>query len=140
MHVQDGTDIDAPIDRVWAVYTDVEHWPDWTESVRTVELLTPGPLRVGSEVRIDQPKLKPTTWTVTELTEGSSWTWVGKSPGLVIVATHELRATGPQATRVDQSIDQHGPLAIVGRIYRKLTIQYLAMEAVGLKARSEAKA
>jgi uncharacterized membrane protein len=138
MLFQDGIDIDAPIDRVWAVYTDVERWPEWTQSVRSATRLTDGPFAIDAKVRIDQPKLAPMTWTVTELVDGTSWTWVAKSFLLGVVGRHELRATGPATTRVDQSIDMRGPLSgIVGRLARSTTNRYLAMEAAGLKARVE---
>lgn len=128
--------IDAPIEVVWAVFTDVEQWPTWTRSVTSVELLD-GPMRVGASARISQPRLPRVVWTVTELEPGRSWTWEARSPGAHTVATHRLTTDGT-ITVAEQSIVQSGALGrIVGRLYRGLTVRYLAMEADGLKQRSE---
>jgi uncharacterized membrane protein len=40
--------IDAPIERVWDEVVDVERQPRWMHDLRSVRVLTPGPLRVGS--------------------------------------------------------------------------------------------
>ena len=39
--------IDAPSDLVWDVFTDVEHWPDWTASVTRLRGLDDVQLAVG---------------------------------------------------------------------------------------------
>jgi ribosome-associated toxin RatA of RatAB toxin-antitoxin module len=33
-----GTDIDAPLDRVWAIVADVEAWPEWQATLSAVEV------------------------------------------------------------------------------------------------------
>lgn len=136
MIVNDGIEIAAPPSLVWDVFSDVEKWPAWTASITSVELLD-GELRVGARARIRQPKLPTTVWTVTELTPGASWTWEAKSPGARTVARHVVAPSGP-ITRVDQSIEQTGPLGrLFGRLYARLTRRYVAMEAAGLKSRCE---
>jgi uncharacterized membrane protein len=75
-------DIDAPAERVWAVISNVERWPLWTPSVRSIRRLDPGPRRVGARHRIKQPRLPTTTWTVTELIEGESFAWTATGPGI----------------------------------------------------------
>ena len=48
--------IDAPIQRVWEVVADIEGQPRWMHEMKSVRLLTPGPVGVGTvgeaEVRI----------------------------------------------------------------------------------------
>jgi uncharacterized membrane protein len=133
MQMTDAVDIDAPAGVVWERYTDVERWPDWTASIRSVERLDEGPLRVGTRVRISQPRLPTVVWEVTELTEGRSWTWTARSPGAVTHASHRVEDQG-DGTHVEQAIEQTGPLgALVGLLYRRLTRRYLALEGEGLK-------
>jgi|RhiMethySRZTD1v2_1073278.scaffolds.fasta_scaffold07242_4 uncharacterized membrane protein len=141
MHTEDSIEIHAPVDVVWQVYADVERWPSWTPSMRSVELVGGGGLAVGAQARIDQPRLPRVTWTVTELTPGRSWTWEARGPGNRTVAHHELTPVDSAATRVATSIDQNGPVgALFGRLYAGLTRRYLRMEAERLKATCEAPA
>ncbi len=48
--------IDAPIAEVWAAIADLERQPVWMHEMKTVHVVTPGPLRVGTrgeaEVRV----------------------------------------------------------------------------------------
>ena len=77
-------------------------------------------------------------WEVTELVPASSWTWVQRSPGAVTVARHRVVRTAEGTTVVDQELDQRGPVGTaVAVLVRRMTKRYLAMEALGLKARSE---
>jgi len=138
----DSIDIDAPPDIVWNVWRDVERWPEWTASIAKVELLDPGPLRVGLRARIRQPKLPVAVWRVTSVNEpGTSddigFTWVSTSPGSRVTGDHRIGVNG-NGSRVVLSVDFEGPLAvIVAFLTRRLSQQYLRMEATGLKKRSE---
>ena len=40
--------IDAPIDRVWAVLSDIERQPEWMHDMKSVRLLTPPPHGAGT--------------------------------------------------------------------------------------------
>jgi uncharacterized membrane protein len=130
--------VDAPPERVWEVWSDIERWPAWTASVTAVERLDgPGPLRVGSRVRIRQPRLPVAVWTVTELVEGQRLAWTSSAPGVRTVATHvvEREGTGSRATA---RIEQGGLLSGVVRLLMGgLVERYLVLESAGLKARSE---
>ncbi len=141
MITNDSIDIDAPADLVWAVYTDVERWPTWTASVRKASVVGGGDLAPGTEVDISQPRFPKLRWKVTDLDPGRGWSWTSTSPGARTVARHRVVALSPTSTRVEQSIDQGGPLGtLVGKLSRGITRRYLAMEAAGLKAASEARA
>ncbi|MGV0791429.1 SRPBCC family protein [Mycolicibacterium sp. XJ1819] len=131
-------DIDAPAAVVWDVFSDVERWPDWTASVtRLVALDGPG-LAVGKRFEITQPRMPTLVWEVTDVSPGVSWTWVQRSPGGLTAARHEVIACAAGRTRVQQQIDQRGPVGLaVGVLMRRMTKRYLDLEAAGLKARSE---
>ena len=146
MNVELAHSIDAPAGHVWAVYVDVRRWPEWTPSVRDVDVVEPdqldgddaAPLPVGTMVRIAQPRMPELTWVVTELTPGRSWTWRSASSGVATTATHEIEPIGATACRVRQLVVHRGPLAwVIGPLTRRRTRRYLEQEGAGLRRRAE---
>jgi uncharacterized membrane protein len=138
MITEDGVEIDAPPQLVWDVFTDVEHWPDWTASVTSLVGLEAATLAVGRRFAIKQPGMSKLVWKVTEIEPGRSWTWVQSSPGVRVTARHDVIAQPGGRTLVRQRLDQRGVLgALVGRLMVKKTKRFLELEAQGLKARSE---
>ncbi|WP_082097319.1 SRPBCC family protein [Demequina silvatica] len=134
-------DIAAPPDRVWAVLSDVDHWPEWTPTVTSVIRSDDAPLHVGTHAKVAQPRLADADYAVTELDPGHSFTWVATHPGLATTARHEVDPLPDGGTHVTLSITQSGLLGpLMGRVYRGLTDRYLHNEANGLKARCEAAA
>ena len=128
--------IDAPVEVVWSVFTDVERWPTWASSFTSVELIN-GPMRLGAQARIRQPRLPTVVWEVTKWEPGRSWTWAASGPGARTEASHVLTPSG-SGTRAEQTIVSSGPLGrAIAFISRSLTQRYLAIEAAGLKQRSE---
>ena len=134
-------DVAASPDRVWEVLVDVERWPEWTDSVSSVRPLDAGPLAVGSRVEVSQPRIPTGTYTVTSLEPGSAFTWEQRQPGSTVSAHHECAPLPDGGTRVELRVVMSGAVGgVVGRLYRKLTEKYLAMEAAGLKFRAESVA
>jgi uncharacterized membrane protein len=84
--------IDATIEEVWALTVDVEGWPDTTPTMTRIERLDDGPLRVGSQARVVQPKQRPTVWTVTALEAPHTFEWATKVLGVTMVGSHHLVA------------------------------------------------
>ena len=133
-------EIAAPAERVWEVLTDVERWPEWTETVTSVQRLDEAPLRPGSRARIDQPKIPETEYVVTQLDPGRSFTWVATGPGVTTTARHAVEALPGGRSRVTLAVEQRGWLgSVMGRFYRRLTTRYLANEADGLRSRCEGR-
>lgn len=130
---RDEIQVPAPAQRVWAVLLDVERWPQWTPSMTAVQLLTPGPLAVGSQVRVQQPRLPAAQWTVDELVIGRSFAWTSSSAGTTSRANHTVVPTA-SGCRVQVSLAQTGPLAgLLAFGYGRLTRRYLRQELHGLR-------
>jgi len=130
-------DIAATPHRVWAVMADVTRWPEWTDSVTSVELVDATELRVGVRADIRQPKLPPARFTVTALEPNRGFTWQTGNALVRATARHEIEAT-PEGSRVTLAVHFGGLLGwLAGLPYRKLTRAYLDLEAEGLRAESE---
>lgn len=136
--------IEAPAARVWAVWTDVARWPEWTASVTSVEPMDPGPLQLGSRARIAQPGLPVAVWQVTAfepLASGAaSWTWVSRTPGSTVSGWHRVTADPSRpdgACVAAMGVVQEGVLGVpIGWLLRGKVRRYLGIEGAGLRARS----
>ena len=137
MHFENVVSIAASAETVWNVLTDLESWPEMTPSITSIERVDSGPLRVGSRVKIKQPSLPVTTWTVTEYVDGQRFVWEAKSPGARTTAVHAvLEAVGSTSLRLE--IDQAGLMGgVVGVLFGGMTRKYLGSEAEGVKQRAE---
>ncbi len=133
-------EIAAPPARVWALMKDVERWHEWTASITGIRLFDGGPLREGSRAEVRQPKLPPARWMVTELEEGTQFTWVSRAPGILVTARHGVEPSGA-GTRATLSIHYGGMFGpLLAAITRGINERYIGLEAEGLKRRAEAPA
>jgi hypothetical protein len=106
--------------------------------MRTAKWVGESGLAVGHAARIEQPKLRPATWTITALDVGRSFTWETKSPGFRITATHTISPVEAGGVTVTLSTNVSGLLApIIGALTAKIGRRYVATEAEGLKRRCE---
>jgi uncharacterized protein YndB with AHSA1/START domain len=131
------TDIDAPAARVWEVMSDVVHWHEWTRSIRSIKRMDNGPFVVGSRAIVRQPKFPPALWKVVAIEPGRSFTWANTAPGMRVVGHHAVEPRGA-GSRATLSLELQGLFGgLFGRLTKGITERYIAMEARGLKARSE---
>jgi uncharacterized membrane protein len=132
-------DIDAPPEKVFAVLCDVEHWPEWTATMTSVQRLDKGPLAVGSRAQVRQPRLRPAVWQVTEFEDNRNFTWTTRAPGLRMKAGHLVEPRG-SGSRVALTFEMSGLIApLMSRVYGNLIEQYVTTESQGLKRHSEAQ-
>ncbi len=81
--------IDAPIERIWEIQTDVANWPSWQPDVDGVQ--TDGPLAVGSVFHWQTAGLDITS-TVEEVDAPHRIVWGGPARGIVAVHVWTLSA------------------------------------------------
>jgi hypothetical protein len=141
MEFRDSITIAAPASVAGAVMTAVQEWPSWTASVSTVTRSGTGPLTVGETVVVKQPRLAPSTWTVTR-TDANGFEWTSSSsPGIRNVGGHWAVDNGDGTCTAELTLSFTGPLAFVARLfYSGLIRRYMRMEAEGLRATAEARA
>lgn len=132
-----STEIDAPPEAVWAVLSDVEHMPAWTPSMTSVQIVDgPNPPDIGSQVRIEQPRLPLAIWLVDEWDPPRHFAWITQSWGVRTQAEHLVEPAGDGRSRVTLAITQTGATAaLVGLFTMRLTRQYVDAELAGLKER-----
>jgi uncharacterized membrane protein len=139
MRFDHSTTVQAPPERVWEIFSDVERWPEWTPTVDSVERLDAGRIHLGARTRIRQPKLAVAVWEVTKFEDGQYFEWVSKVPGMRTTGGHRVIST-PEGTVATATIIQEGPLAwLFGRLYARLTKNYIATETEKLKEVSESR-
>jgi uncharacterized protein YndB with AHSA1/START domain len=130
--------IEAAPEEVWSILEDVERWPQWTPTMTSVRRLDDGPFRVGSKVRVRQPRLAEATWQVTGLEPGQDFTWESAGPGVRTRAGHRVTGRGNRASTLILSIHQHGPMAALLRPFiAGMTRRYVDLEAASLKRHCE---
>ena len=83
---------------------EVERWPEWTPSIRSIRRIEAGDLAPGKAVRIRQPGLLPAVWRVTELVPNERFTSSCSNLGLLSSADHRIERRGPGASRVTHSV------------------------------------
>ncbi|MGY0004531.1 SRPBCC family protein [Micromonospora sp. I033] len=138
MRFVESVEIAADADRVWAVQTDVERWPEWTPSVTAARRLEPGPLTLGATARLAQPRLRPAIWRVTEFDPPHLFVWESDSPGVRSRGEHRIVPLADGRVRAELVMAQTGPLAgLVGLLAGRTIRRYLRQEADGLRRRCE---
>jgi len=138
MNIEHTIRIAAPSEVVWQVTADVERWPDWTPTVKSVIRLGAEPLGPGSEVMIEQPGQPPAVWIVTVFEPGRRFAWRTSRRGLSMVGTHDLISEGDGTENVLR-LEASGWVAVLLSPILRLAIRRaLARENQGLRARCEA--
>jgi hypothetical protein len=84
-------DVRAPISVAWGLIADIPRWPEWRPTVLSISQILPGPLRVGTSYRVQQPGLPERDWTVTFFDDQRELTWETQAMGLRMVASHIVR-------------------------------------------------
>jgi carbon monoxide dehydrogenase subunit G len=52
MRFESSIDINAPVEKVWALIDRLEEWPQWMPSINKIERISEGPLTVGSQLLV----------------------------------------------------------------------------------------
>ena len=84
----------APPAQVYRLFIDVERWPELTQSMRSVRRLDDGPIRVGSEATVRQPRLPSARWRVTEMEPDRRFAWETSAGGVTTVGDHLVEPDG----------------------------------------------
>jgi uncharacterized membrane protein len=130
-------EIGATPEQVWAVWMDVERWPEWAPPMKKVEKQSAGDLKAGSRVKIDADGAPPATWEVTDLRPHEYFEWATSVRGVNVTAGH--RAVRDDAkTRVTLNVEYSGLISVLFRpLIMRTARKNVTAEAHGLRARCE---
>lgn len=136
-HLETEFDVNAPAGVVWQVVSDLANWPEWTDTVRSIDVLGDGSLAPGTKARLQLMGSPGGTWTVDEVSPGKSFTWSANLRGVTSVASHELIPHGDRTT-VRLTLDFSGLGAtLFWPMIKRNSLRNLAIESAGLAKRSE---
>ncbi|MBC8100767.1 MAG: SRPBCC family protein [Armatimonadetes bacterium] len=83
----------ASREAVWGIWRDVNHWHHWDTELVSAQL--DGAFKLGAKGKLSPKGSAPSTFTITELTEGSSFTFTVPIPlGHLAVAHYFVNAPG----------------------------------------------
>lgn len=138
MQIIHSIDIQAPVERVWELTSDLESWPALSpKTMRSVERLDDGELRPDSAARVKQPGQRPKVWTVTAVEPGRRFAWRSRVFGTEVTASHVLTPTDSGTTNT-LVLELSGPASpLVGRLFGGQMRKALAHENDGFKRAAE---
>ncbi|HZX08490.1 SRPBCC family protein [Kribbella sp.] len=90
-----STVIDAPLERVWQLHTDIDSWAEWNDDVDEAKL--DGPVEPGTSFRWKTHGLDITS-TIRELVPGARLVWGGPANGIDGVHVWTFESNGDQVT------------------------------------------
>lgn len=125
--------IQAPVDKVYRIVTDINHWPEWQSAVSEAELQ--GILAEGAEFvwKVNGLRIKSRIHTVNEKSELG---WTGKMLWIEAVHNWQFFEEGDTTrVRVEESLSGFG-----SRLMRKSLSKGMIKNVIELKVFSEKKA
>lgn len=127
----------APSDRVWQVWSDVDHWPEWNPDMKASHL--DGPLKLGQTGNIDTRSGGKHDVLVTQFEPGRSFELESTAlPGTKMAIRATITPSG-SGSRITQGFEPRGLLApIVGPMMGGAILKTFNSVLGGLKQRVEA--
>ncbi|MEU3918253.1 SRPBCC family protein [Streptomyces sp. NPDC029004] len=96
-----STEINAPLETVWGLHTDIASWPTWNTNIDEAELN--GPLMPGNSFSWRTHGLEITS-TVRELVPGERIVWGGPAAGITGIHVWTFEQNGDHVTvRTEES-------------------------------------
>jgi len=110
---ESSIDINAPVEKVWALIDKLEEWPQWMPSIKKIERVSKGPLTVGSQLSVTAKVSGLTVtllMTITEFVPERTVVMQGKALGTNLTRFYNLEPVNGK-TKVTIGGDVSGALA-----------------------------
>lgn len=137
-----SSELPAPVEAVWRVWTDLSSYGEWAPSFKWAAL--EGPFEVGSTVRLKLENGIRRRVKIVACAHDEVWSTEDRLPFATMRLDHELTATGAGTTCATMRHTINGPLAgLYTRLFRKqietslpATLRLLGERAAGFTASS----
>ncbi len=96
----------ASPEAVWALFRDVQGWPQWNAGIETIVL--EGPFSAGTSFMMKPPGQDAFRSVLTEVRENECFVDETRIGDLVIAVAHRIEPLSPSRTRISYSVDAHG--------------------------------
>ena len=138
MRIAHRTLIRADPARVWAVTAEVERWPDWTPTMRSVRGLDGPLLAPGRRFSLRQPLQPEAVWQVTAFEPGRAFAWAtGERRRLE--ASHRIEPAPGGCRSVVELRARGAALALAWPLLGPILRLAVAAEARALRRKCEAR-
>ena len=132
-------EIEAPPARVWRVLADVASWPEWTDSILSIEDISEE-FGHGGRAMVHARGMPKSLYTVTKWEPGKGFDWETKTRGSRAIARDWIVGAGEGRSIVTLTVHVPGVMAALAKpIIGRGIKANLATEATELKRRSEAE-
>jgi carbon monoxide dehydrogenase subunit G len=113
MRFESSININAPVEKVWALVDKLEEWPQWMPSIKKIERVSKEPLTVGSQLSVTAKVSRLTVrllMTITEFVPERNVVMQGKALGTNLTRCYTLEPVNGK-TKVTIGGDVSGALA-----------------------------
>ena len=112
-----SVEINSTPERTWALVNNVEEWPEWIPSLKKIEKVTEGPMRVGSQVLVVAKSLLTVNllMTITEFVAGRRVVMEGRVLGVKMTRYYEMEPVGQNKAKLTAGGEVSGLLAFLVR-------------------------
>ncbi|MBA7474939.1 hypothetical protein ES703_12351 [subsurface metagenome] len=117
MRFSSSVEINAPVEKVWALVDRLEEWPQWMPSIKKIERVSEGPLTVGSQLSVTAKVNRLTVnllMTITEFIPERSVVMQGRALGTNLTRFYFLEPVNGK-TKVTIGGEVSGLLAWLAR-------------------------
>lgn len=126
----------VPADRVWRVWSDIDHWPEWNPDMKASHL--EGALKLGATGMIDTRSGGKHDVVVTHYEEGRSFELESTALPATKMAIRATITPNGSGSRITQGFEPRGLLApIVGPMMGGMILKTFSSVLSGLKQRVE---
>jgi carbon monoxide dehydrogenase subunit G len=117
MRFSSSVEINAPVEKVWALIDKLEEWHQWMPSIKKIEKVSEGPLTVGSQLSVTAKVSRLTVnllMTITEFVPQRSVVMQGKALGTNLIRFYTFEPVNGK-TKVTIGGEVSGLLARMAR-------------------------